>query len=67
MNQAQRSAASPAAQRRPKIRKSNEEKAASEQEHLSLVLTAAQSAIEILRQHNLPAGMQKLHILVLSR
>ncbi|KAJ6601137.1 hypothetical protein DFH09DRAFT_969703 [Mycena vulgaris] len=56
MNQGQRPAA-PSAPRRPRIKKSNEEKAASEQEHLSLVLTAAQTAIEIFRQHNLPAAI----------
>ncbi|KAJ7222872.1 hypothetical protein B0H12DRAFT_1328979 [Mycena haematopus] len=42
---------------RPKYRKSNAEKAASEQEHLSLVLTAAETAINILRLHNLPAAI----------
>ncbi|KAJ7838726.1 hypothetical protein B0H14DRAFT_2788437 [Mycena olivaceomarginata] len=38
-------------------RKSNAEKAASEQEHLSLVLTAAETAVNILRQNNLPAAI----------
>ncbi|KAJ7665668.1 hypothetical protein B0H17DRAFT_990858 [Mycena rosella] len=55
MNQTQRPVAS--APRRPRIKKSNEEKAASEQEHLSLVLVAAETAIGIFRQHNLPAAI----------
>ncbi|KAJ7157289.1 hypothetical protein C8R46DRAFT_423136 [Mycena filopes] len=38
-------------------RKSNAEKAASEQEHLSLVLTAAETAISIFHQHNLPVAI----------
>ncbi|KAJ6520510.1 hypothetical protein C8R45DRAFT_955424 [Mycena sanguinolenta] len=42
---------------RPKYRKSNAEKAASEQEHLNLVLAAAETTINILRQHNLPTAI----------
>ncbi|KAJ7146402.1 hypothetical protein C8R44DRAFT_757352 [Mycena epipterygia] len=55
MNQGQR----PAAPRppRPRVRKTNAEKAASEQEHLSLVLAAAETTINILRQHNLSAAI----------
>ncbi|KAF8204233.1 hypothetical protein K438DRAFT_1819390 [Mycena galopus ATCC 62051] len=53
MNQVQVAASRP----RPKYRKSNAEKAASEQEHLSLVLTAAETAINILHQHHLPAAI----------
>ncbi|KAJ7762322.1 hypothetical protein DFH07DRAFT_882967 [Mycena maculata] len=58
MNQRQPPAATaPAAQRRPRIKKSNAEKAASEQEHLSLVLSAAETTINILRQHKFPAAI----------
>ncbi|KAJ7447245.1 hypothetical protein FB451DRAFT_1290788 [Mycena latifolia] len=57
MNQGQKLTAPPSAPRRPKFKKSNEEKAASEQEHLSLVLTAAETAISIFRQHSLPAAI----------
>ncbi|KAF7330124.1 hypothetical protein MSAN_02462200 [Mycena sanguinolenta] len=42
---------------RPRYRKSNAEKAASEQEHFNLVLAAAETTINILRQHNLPAAI----------
>ncbi|KAJ6541673.1 hypothetical protein B0H19DRAFT_958858 [Mycena capillaripes] len=42
---------------KPRFRKSNAEKAASEQEHLRLVLTAAETAISIFRQHNLPTAI----------
>ncbi|KAJ7508466.1 hypothetical protein B0H11DRAFT_1965170 [Mycena galericulata] len=57
MNQGQPPIAAPSAQKRPKFRKSNAEKTASEQEHLSLVLAAAETTINILRQHNLPAAI----------
>jgi len=56
MNRAKAPAAT-APKPRPKFRKSNAEKAASEKEHLSLVLTAAETTINILRQHNLPAAI----------
>ncbi|KAF7347250.1 hypothetical protein MVEN_01480000 [Mycena venus] len=55
MNQGKAAPAPTAPKPRPKFRKSNAEKAASEKEHLTLVLTAAETAINILRQHNLPA------------
>ncbi|KAJ6479205.1 hypothetical protein C8R47DRAFT_983608 [Mycena vitilis] len=56
MNQGRTPAAAPP-KPRPRFRKSNADKAASEQEHLNVVLTAAKTAINILRQHNLPVAI----------
>ncbi|KAJ7894570.1 hypothetical protein B0H13DRAFT_1719239 [Mycena leptocephala] len=47
----------PAPKPKPRFRKSNAEKAASEQEHLNLVLAAAETAINIFRLHNLPVAI----------
>ncbi|KAJ7045141.1 hypothetical protein C8F04DRAFT_1067853 [Mycena alexandri] len=58
MNQANTPTPKPqAGKNRYRNRKSNAEKAASEQEHLSLVITAAETAINIFRQHNLPVAI----------
>ncbi|KAJ7292644.1 hypothetical protein C8J57DRAFT_1703563 [Mycena rebaudengoi] len=42
---------------RPRFRKAPADKAASEQEHLSLVLSAAETTVMILRQYNLPCAI----------
>ncbi|KAJ7083382.1 hypothetical protein B0H15DRAFT_889287 [Mycena belliarum] len=56
MNQGQKLAI-PAAPRRVRYKKTNEEKEKSEQEHLTLVLAAAHTAINILHQHQLHAAI----------
>ncbi|KAJ7084740.1 hypothetical protein C8R43DRAFT_317414 [Mycena crocata] len=57
MNQGQRPAPAAPKPRPPRIRKSAADKAATEQEHLSLVLAAAETTIDILRQYNLHAAI----------